>query len=121
MIHPWIFGGSLLAGGGLVAFALNTRPSDVPVPSLEPSPTSVEVVSPEPAPVIAEPASSVIEMPEARIAAPVRTVRARHVTSVTPVVDAPPLQPCSAWRELGPTTVNRGKAAEAVSVRTLCP
>ena len=115
MIHPWIFGGSLLAGGGLMAFALNTQPDGDRMPSIEPSPPVVNVLPPEPVPVVVEPASSVIEMPEVIVAAhPVRAVKA------APAPEAPPLRPCSDWRELGPTHVAKGSAHDTVSVRELC-
>lgn len=117
MIHPWIFGGSLLAGGGLVAFALHTQPYDPSrLPSLEPSPTVVNVLPPQPAPVVVEPTSAVIEMPEVVVAAHVR-----HAVKAPAPVEAVPLRPCSNWRELGPTAVAKGTTSGTVSVRELCP
>lgn len=117
MIHPWIFGGSLLAGGGLVAFALNTAPADGSrLPSLEPSPTVVNVLPPEPASVVVEPASAVIEMPEVVVAAHVPHAVKAPVREAEPA----PLRPCSNWRELGPTAVASGSGSDTVSVRELC-
>jgi len=38
-----------------------------------------------------------------------------------PKVVPPSDRPCSTWRELGPTTVTKGKTTGSVSVRELCP
>lgn len=119
MIHPWIFGGSLLAGGGLMAFALNSQPPDpTRLPSLEPSPTRVRVLPPEPISVVEEPAPA-MEMTEIRVTAPVRRVIVKAVAPV-PEPEPAPLRPCSDWRELGPTHVAKGSASDIVSVRELC-
>lgn len=120
MIHPWIFGGSLLAGGGLMAFALNSQaPDPARLPSLQPSPIAVSVLPPQPVSVVEdEPASVVIEVPEVRVTTPLR--RAVKAAAPVPEIAPAPLRPCSDWRELGPTHVAKGSASGTVSVRELC-
>jgi len=118
MIHPWIFGGSILTGGGLMAFALTVQGPKPPLPSLEPSPAAVRVVPPEPISVV-EPASTVLELPEVQIAGRAKRV-VRTAAVPAPEVEPAPLLPCSDWRELGPTHVAKGSATETVSVRELC-
>jgi hypothetical protein len=118
MIHPWIFGGSVLAGGGLVAFALNTPFDASRLPSLEPSPQAVNVVPPTPPPVVVEPASSVLEMPEVVLEG--HAARRLKAPPAAPAAEPLSLRPCSSWRELGPTHVVSGATSDTVSVRALC-
>lgn len=114
MYQSWVFATTLAAGSGLFAYAAITGPPEmIATPQVD----AVRVLPPDLPTAIAEPE------PEPMVVLEPIVVEARQTPrpKAKPQVAAPSDRPCSSWRELGPTTVTKGKTTGSVSVRELCP
>jgi hypothetical protein len=119
MYQPWAFSAMLAAGSGLVAFTMELQ--HPALPDITPEPAVAVHVVPPPAPTpVAEPAetNAVLAIP------PIVIEGTRHrpkaASESKPAEPARAEQPCSGWREIGPTHVVSGTPSGNLSVRELC-
>ena len=121
MYQPWIFATTLAAGGGLVAYAVTLHPA-APVDIAPEPPAAVRVIPPAPPAPVPEPQAT--QEPVMQLEPVV--IQARLHRKAAPAAEPAPVdvtseQPCSNWRDLGPTHVVSGQPSGELQVRALCP